>query len=141
MYSTRVSLRVRYAETDQMDTVYYGHYATYYEVSRVEALRQLNFSYKDLEKTGVIMPVYEYHNRYLLPATYDELLTIHVSVPVPPTARIRFDYKVMNEQNTLLSEAYTLLAFLHKKSKKPTKAPIALQEAMRPFFHKNIGPT
>ena len=80
MYTSETNIRVRYAETDQMGVVYYGNYAQYYEVGRVESIRQLGFSYADLEKTGVIMPVVEMHSKYLRPALYDNLLTIKTTL-------------------------------------------------------------
>ena len=69
-------LRVRYGETDQMGFVYYGNYALYFEVARVEALRSLGISYAQLEKEGVLLPVYEFTTKYLKPANYDDMLTI-----------------------------------------------------------------
>jgi acyl-CoA thioester hydrolase len=76
MYESVTQMRVRYAETDQMNVVYYGNYAQYFEVGRVEATRNLGLTYKDMEASGVIMPVVEMHVRYLRPATYDDLLTV-----------------------------------------------------------------
>ena len=80
MYSASTQLRVRYAETDQMAYVYYGNYATYYEVARVEVLRQLGFSYAKLEASGIMMPVHDLYTKYHKPAKYDELLTIKVNI-------------------------------------------------------------
>jgi acyl-CoA thioester hydrolase len=74
MYISETSIRVRYAETDQMGYVYYGHYAMYYEVARVESLRQLGLTYREIEEMGVLMPVLENKSRYLKPARYDDLL-------------------------------------------------------------------
>ena len=76
MYQHEYQYRVRYADTDQMGYVYYGNYARLYEIGRVEALRSLGFSYKAMEDSGVMMPVYENTAKYIAPALYDELLTI-----------------------------------------------------------------
>ena len=94
MYESEITTRVRYAETDQMGYVYYGNYATYFEVTRTEALRQLGVSYRTLEKQGVWMPVLSLQLDYLKPAHYDDLLRIKVRVPELPRARIHFDYEV-----------------------------------------------
>src|ERR1700754_1391147 len=80
MFTSETQVRVRYAETDQMNVVYYGNYAQYFEVGRVESIRQLGFSYKDLESTGIIMPVVEMNVKYLRPARYDDLLTIRTTL-------------------------------------------------------------
>ena len=71
------------------------------------------------------MPVYEYYNRYVSPAAYDDLLTIQVDVPEWPTSRILFNYEVFNEDHVLLSKAYTRLAFLNKRSKGLPKHPLS----------------
>jgi acyl-CoA thioester hydrolase len=73
-------IRARYAETDQMRFVYYGNYAQYFEVGRVEFLRSRGLSYKDLEAEGVMMPVVELNIKYKRPAKYDDLLTIRSQV-------------------------------------------------------------
>ena len=87
MYETEINLRVRYAETDQMGYVYYGNYAMYYEVGRVEAMRKMGFSYKKLEEKGVNMPVLSLQIDYLQPARYDDLLRLQVQIPEMPKAR------------------------------------------------------
>src|ERR1041384_8743146 len=98
MYEALTQPRVRYAETDQMNVVYYGNYAQYFEVGRVESIRQLGFTYKDIEESGLIMPVVELHTRYLRPATYDELLTIKTQVRELPAAyKIEFFHDVYNK--------------------------------------------
>jgi acyl-CoA thioester hydrolase len=65
MFQANTSIRVRYAETDQMAYVYYGNYAMYFEVARVEALRTAGFSYKQMEDDGIIMPVLELHTQFI----------------------------------------------------------------------------
>ena len=113
-------LRVRYAETDRMGYVYYGNYATYFEVARVESFRQIGFSYKELEESGILMPVLEYKTKYLKPAKYDDLLTIKVRITEKPEVRIKFDYEVYNEIGALLTIAETVLVFVNKESGKPS---------------------
>ena len=91
-------IRVRYADTDQMGYVYYGNYARYYEIGRVEALRSLDFHYKAMEDSGVMMPVYECHYKYLKPARYDDELNILVKIAELPGVRIRFAYEIRNQE-------------------------------------------
>ena len=104
MYISETSIRVRYAETDQMGYVYYGHYAMYYEVGRVESLRQLGLSYRELEEMGVMMPVLENRSKYLAPARYDDLLRIVTTLREKPGVKIRFEYDIYNGDNTLIHQ-------------------------------------
>lgn len=123
MYITETKLRVRYAETDQMGYVYYGNYAQYYEVGRVEALRQLGMSYRSMEDNGVMMPVLTYSVKYFKPAFYDEELTIKTTIKEIPQARITFEYECFNAKGDLLNKGETTLAFINKLTGKPMAAP------------------
>ncbi len=97
MYDHEIKIRVRYGETDQMGYVYYGNYAMYYEVARVESLRNLGFAYKDLEAYGIMLPVLENHSYFIAAAKYDDLLTIKIIVPEKPGVKIEFRYVITNE--------------------------------------------
>jgi len=134
MYTTETKIRVRYAETDKMGFVYYGNYAIYYEVARVESLRQLGFAYSKLEDMGIMMPVIESKFRYLKPAVYDELLTIKVTIPTLPSARIQFIYEIRNKENELINTGETTLVFIELASGKPRRMPEVLGKLFSPFF-------
>ena len=134
MYTSETIVRVRYGETDQMGYVYYGNYAQYFEVARVEALRSLGITYKAMEEEGVIMPVLEYNIKYFKPAYYDDLLTIKVTIPSLPSARILFEYETYNESGILLNKASTTLVFINMKTGKPTAAPANVLSSMVHFF-------
>jgi len=136
MFVHKSKIRVRYAETDQMGYVYYGNYATYFEVARVEALRSLNFSYSELEKTGIMLPVLEYQIKYVKPAFYDEEITIETSITELPKARIKFEYKTFNESGTLLNFGNTTLVFVDIETKKPISAPEDLISKLKSYFNK-----
>ena len=137
MFQAETHIRVRYAETDQMGYVYYGNYAMYFEVARVEAMRSVGFSYKEMEGNGVMMPVLESHFRFLKPGRYDELLTIQTTIPELPGVRIRFEYQVFNELNEVITEVWTILTFLKKDSHQPTRPPANLLALLKPFFSQN----
>ena len=107
MFSTETNLRVRYAETDRMGYVYYGNYASYYEVGRVEALRSLGMSYREMEDSGIMLPVLTYNIKYFKPSFYDDLLTIQTIIPEIPGTRIKFLYKMFNTERVLLNEGET----------------------------------
>ena len=135
MYTSEIEIRVRYAETDQMDVVYYGNYAQYFEVGRVEAIRQLGLSYKNMEAGGIILPVVEFTAKYLRPAHYDDLLTVRSTIrEMPADHRLAFHQEVYNEQGRLLTVGKVLLYFLKKDTKEKTKIPDYLAEKLAPYF-------
>lgn len=136
MFVFNTELRVRYADTDQMGYVYYGNYGAYYEVARVESLRHLGYSYKDLEANGIMLPVLENYSRFLLPAMYDELLRIEVVLKEIPSVRIQFFYRIFNEENKLIHTGNTLLAFVNKETGKPCRPPASLIALFSPFFNE-----
>jgi acyl-CoA thioester hydrolase len=116
-------IRVRYSETDQMGYCYYGNYAQYFEVGRVEALRSLGMSYKALEEQGVMLPVSEFSVKYLSPIFYDDLLTVKTEIYAIKGARIYFNYELINEKGIVTSKAETTLVFVDKASMRPRNAP------------------
>jgi acyl-CoA thioester hydrolase len=134
MYRSETTVRVRYGETDQMGYVYYGHYGMYYEVARVESLRQLGLTYKSIEAQGIIMPVLENKSKFIAPARYDELLKIVCIIRDKPGIRIRFEYEIFNEENKLIHQGETLLVFVDKKTNKPCRPPQEMENVLQPFF-------
>lgn len=134
MYQSETSIRVRYGETDQMAYVYYGNYAMYYEVARVESLRQLGVTYKELEASGIMMPVLENHSKFLGPARYDELLRIVTTIREKPSVKIKFEYEIFNEQNKLINQGETLLVFVDRKTGRPVRAPEMMLNVLGSFF-------
>ena len=123
MYSFETKIRVRYAETDQMSFVYYGVYAQYYEVGRVELLRSLGLTYKALEEMGFALPVVNLNINYKKPAYYDDELTIRTTIKELPSARITFYYEMLNANNELLNIGKVVLVFVNKETGKPCFAP------------------
>ena len=127
-------IRVRYFDTDQMGIVYYGNYARFYEIGRVETLRHLGLDYKSLEDGGIMMPVYDLSSRYMRPAKYDDLLTVRVTIPQLPRTRIQFDYEVYNQHGQLLNTGTTTLVFVKTATGWPCSAPEELVRIAKPFF-------
>jgi acyl-CoA thioester hydrolase len=134
MYISETTVRVRYAETDKMGYAYYGNYAQYYEVGRVEALRQLGTSYKEMEDNGVMLPVYTCNLKYLKPALYDDLLIIKTTIKEIPNVKISFDYEIYNQKGELLNVGNTVLVFINMKSNKPCPAPDSFLDKIKKFF-------
>jgi acyl-CoA thioester hydrolase len=134
MYIHNYQYRVRYADTDQMGYVYYGNYARLYEIGRVEALRSLGFSYKAMEDSGVMMPVYENKSRYVAPALYDDLLTIRTTIKTLPAARVIFHYEIFNSVEKLVHIGETTLVFVKMENNRLTLAPKELLEKLESYF-------
>ena len=134
MYQSETSLRVRYAETDKMGVVYHGNYAQYFEVGRVEAIRGLGYSYKDLESDGVIMPIVEMNTKFVRPAIYDDLLTIKTMLKDLPTDhKITFHQEVYNEQGKLLAFAKVVLYFMVSATMAKAEMPARWRDGLA--FH------
>jgi len=137
MYSSTTQIRVRYGETDQMGYLYYGFYALYYEQGRAEAIRQLGFTYKELEQQGIMMPVVEMNAKYHRPALYDDLVTVKTSVKEldPDSPQIQFHSALYNEAGKLLNEGVVTLVFFNPVTRKKVNLPEVLAGKLRPFFN------
>lgn len=130
-------IRVRYSETDQMGFVYYGNYAAYFEVARVEALRSLGISYKSLEESGILMPVKNFEINYLKPAKYDEMIEIVTTIKEIPKSGILFEYESLNEKKEVINRAKTTLVFLDAGRMRPIRVPQLVIEAIHLHIEKN----
>jgi acyl-CoA thioester hydrolase len=134
MYSNSSTYRVRYADVDQMGYMYYGNYSRLYEIGRVEALRALGVRYKDMEDSGIWMPVYENHSRYIKPAVYDDLLEIRCKLETLPGTRIVFVCEIRNEGGDLIHVGKTTLVFLDGSTRKIMPCPEMIRVKLLPFF-------
>ncbi|GAA4202016.1 thioesterase family protein [Pedobacter jeongneungensis] len=135
MYSHSTKIRVRYGETDQMGYMYYGNYAQYYEVGRVEMLRSLGMSYSSMEADGIMMPVLELKCKYIKPALYDQEITVKTIIKTLPGIRIFFEYELYNEKEELINIGATTLVFVDMKKNKPTNPPENFMEKLSVFFN------
>ena len=136
MFQSTTKVRVRYAETDQMGFCYYGNYAQYYEVARVEALRSLGISYKNLEAQGYLLPVSDFSIKYILPAFYDEELSVKCIINELTNFKIKFKYEIHNTNGDLLNFGSTTLVFVDKETKKPVNCPEFLNNKILKFIHE-----
>lgn len=118
-----ISLRVRYGETDQMGYCYYGNYASYFEVGRVETLRQAGFSYRSLEEDGFMLPVSHFEIDYLKPAFYDDELFVTTEITELKGPRLFFEYQIHNEKQDLICTGKTTLVFVAKATMRPIAPP------------------
>ncbi|WP_372744848.1 acyl-CoA thioesterase [Lutibacter sp.] len=128
MLSNIIKIRVRYSETDQMSFVYHGNYAQYFEMGRTEWLRELGITYKNMEESGIMLPVISLNINFLKPAKYDDLLSLRTILVKKPTAKIEFNYEIRNEDNELLTTANSTLVFVNMKTNRPMRIPISILE-------------
>jgi len=119
----QTQIRVRYSETDQMRVVYHGNYAQYFEIGRVEWLRNKGISYKWMEENGIMLPVVSLTMNYKKSARYDELLTLKTILKNRTTVKIEFDYELYNESEELLTTGNSILVFVDMKTGKPISPP------------------
>jgi acyl-CoA thioester hydrolase len=137
MFIAEYDIRVRYADTDQMNVVYHANYATYFEIARTEAIRTLGFTYREMEEMGIEMPVTEIEMRFLRPARYDDLLRVRTTLRhLPDNHRIEFHQEIFNDKGKLITSGRVTLYFLDKESKKRSSMPPELRERLLPFFQQ-----
>ena len=98
MFEHTTKIRVRYGETDQMGYMYYGNYAEFYEVGRVEMLRSLGMTYSGMEASGIMMPVLEMSCKYLKPALYDEEISVKVIMAKMPWRKNSLQVRIVQFQ-------------------------------------------
>lgn len=130
MKEYQFQVRVRYAETDQMGVVYHGNYVQYFEMGRVEWLRNLGVSYKWMEENGVMLPVVSLQMNYKKPARYDDLLTVKTIFKSQTSVKIEFDYEIYNEKEELLTTGSSVLVFVDMKSGRPIVPPTYVTEKL-----------
>ena len=127
----QIQIRVRYSETDQMRVVYHGNYAQYFEMGRVEWLRNKGVSYKWMEDSGIMLPVVSLTMNYKKPARYDDLLTLKTTLKNQSTVKIEFDYELYNEAQELLTTGSSILVFVDMKTGRPIAPPTYILELLK----------
>ena len=133
MKNFNVKIQVRYCETDQMGLVHHGSYINYFEEARISWISNLGFSYSDMEKSGIILPVSKLNVNYLKPSYFDDELDICVELAELPTSRLIFNYTIMKD-NDIVVKGNTVLAFLNKETKKPVRCPDYMLEKVKSLF-------
>jgi acyl-CoA thioester hydrolase len=135
MFTATTQIRIHYALTDQMGVVYYGNFAQFFEIGRTESIRQLGLTYKELEATGIIMPVVDMHTRYLRTIKYDDLITVKTTIKeIPVHHKIVFHSEVFNQENKLCTTGEVTLYFVEAATMKRCEMPDALKEKLFPYF-------
>ena len=131
MKDHKIEVRVRYSETDQMGVVYHGNYIPYFEIGRVEWLRNKGISYKSMEASGIALPIVSMNINYKKSARYDELLTVHTVFKSQSSVKIEFDCAIYNESDELLTTAQFILVFVSLKTGRPTAPPDYILELLK----------
>ena len=133
MKNFSIKIKVRYCETDQMGLVHHGSYINYFEEARISWISNLGFSYNEMEKSGIILPVSKLNVSYLRPAYFDDELLVNVELAELPTSRLIFNYTIKNKDEVVVTGT-TVLAFLNKETKKPVRCPDYMLEKVSPLF-------
>jgi len=134
-YTTQI--RVRYADTDQMQFVYNGKYVEYFEVARTEMMRNIGLSYNKVEENGFMLPVLEVNVKYKNPAYYDDILFVRAFVIEIPILKVHIDYEIYRtEEKLLVAEGFTEHVFMKKENKKAVRPPEFFIQAIKPYYNK-----
>lgn len=131
MKEHHIQVRVRYSETDQMGVVYHGNYIPYFEIGRVEWLRNQGVSYKSLEENGIALPIVSLTLNYKKPARYDDLLNIKTRFKSQSSVKIEFECEITNDKHELLTTAYFMLVFVDMKTGRPTAPPDYINDILK----------
>jgi len=134
MITSEIIFRVRYNEVDRMGYVHHGNYAAYFEMGRTELMREFNITYKEMEDSGIILPLSEFYVKYYQPALYDDELRLVTILESYSGVRLIFAYKIFNQANILLAEGRTPLAFVSAATRKPIRPSKDLIEKLSPYF-------
>lgn len=135
MYSWECTWRVRYADTDKMGYLYYGNYPILYEIGRVELMRSLGITYREMEDDfRIMMPVAFVESKYILPAGYDEALTIRTTLNDLPGRLITFNSEIFNENQVLIHKGTVKLVFVNMDNQKTMSCPDFLMQKLIPYF-------
>ncbi|MFN0199999.1 MAG: acyl-CoA thioesterase [Bacteroidia bacterium] len=133
----QTQVRVRYADTDQMQYVYYGKYPEYFEVARTELIRAVGLTYKEMEAQGVMLPVAELNIRYFRPALYDDLLTIKTTISQFPDRQLITNCEIFNENGDLLTRGIVKLVYVNTTTMRPMRAPEWLVEKFQAMWQED----
>ena len=134
MITSELTFRVRYNEVDRMGYVHHGNYAAYFEMGRTELMREYGIAYKEMEDSGVILPLSEFYVKYFRPALYDDELRLVTTLESFSGVRLNFHYKIFNKNNELLAEGQTPLVFVSSSNHKPMRPPEYVIQKLNSYF-------
>lgn len=136
MLDHTTQIRVRYADTDQMQFAYNGKYIEYFEVARTEMMREIGLPYYLVEENNFMLPVLEVSVKYKSPAFYDDILIVRAFCSEMPVLKIHIDYTVHRDGGKILvAEGYTEHIFMNSETKKAVRPPKFFIDAIKPFYN------
>lgn len=138
MLRIETDIEVRYYETDKMGVVHHSNYIRYFETARTIAMKKAGIPYNEMENQGIVMPIVAVSCEYKRPALFGDVLRVTTILEKLPTVKIHFTYEVHNDKGVLLATGATVLAFAHKETMRPTRAPQNLLDILTPFFTQSI---
>jgi acyl-CoA thioester hydrolase len=139
LIASHTSIRIRYADTDQMKRAYYGKFFEYFEQGRSDLLRVVGMPYPEIEEMGYHLPVQEAFSKYHRSARYDDEIVVTTILRDIPQVRVRIEYEVrLAGEHDLLAEGYTVHGFVHAETGKPTRAPARFVEAVQDAFKRPV---
>ena len=134
MISYDTNYRVCYADTDRMGVMYYGNYPRLYEIGRTDFIRNIWKSYREVEDSGIVLPVRMLHSVYHKPALYDECLTIRTIIKDIPKVKFTFISQIYNEKGELINEGEVVLGFMNAATGRPCRIPEEFLKIMEENF-------
>jgi acyl-CoA thioester hydrolase len=135
MFTTTTTIRVRFYETDKMGFMHHSNYARYYECARTEAIRELGYTYRDIEEDGTIMPVLKIESKFIKSLFYDDEVTIHTQIQqMPRMGIISFHHQFYNQHQELVHEGSITLAMINTATNKRENGPAKLMNMLKPHF-------
>ena len=132
----KLNIRVSYRDTDKMGVVYYANYFVFFEMGRTELMRQIGFTYDEMEKQGLYFPVVNAQCNYHAPAHYDDLITVETSISELKNVTVTFSYKIKCNDKVLVtgSTKHPLVNYAFK----PTRIPQNLKDLLQEHIENNI---
>ena len=134
MIEHETKIRVCYADTDKLGVVYYGNYPRFYEIARTEFLRSTGVTYKEIEDSGIVLPVRSMNITYYKSAYYDDLLTVKTIIEETPTVKLKIRSEIYNEKRELINTSDIVLAFTNATTGRPTRPPERFMQAVKPIM-------
>ena len=129
-YTFSTTVRVRFADTDAQGIAHNASYLVWFEVARVEYLREYAGGYQALRDRGIEALVLETHCRYVVPARFDDVLHVHARCLDARGARFRYEYAIVRDDGTLMADGYTQHACVDAATLRPTRIPSWLVDAI-----------
>lgn len=136
MYTFETPIRIHYALTDQMGVVYHGHYAQFYEIGRTESIRNLGYTYKDVEAMGVIMPVVDLHMKFIQPARYDDVILVRTTIREMPLHHKMVFHGEIRMGDKLINTGTATLYLIDARTMKRVTLPTPLYDILKVHFEK-----